>query len=86
MAETAARELAAAGMVTAEGRPSPWFTIHREATKGLTALAMRLRLGPQSRARKAPKTQVARLSAYELMALAEDDADDEPEADKEPLS
>jgi phage terminase small subunit len=82
MAERAACELAAAGPVTADGKRSPWWAIHREATKGLVMLAMRLRLSPQSRSRKAPKTQAARLSAYEKMALAEDD----DEADKAPLS
>ena len=49
MAEQAAGELQAGGMVTADGRVSPWFTIHQQATKSLTGLALRLRLGPQSR-------------------------------------
>ena len=52
MAEQAAGELQAGGMVTADGRVSPWFTIHQQATKSLTGLALRLRLGPQSRARR----------------------------------
>jgi hypothetical protein len=69
MAETAARELVAGGMVTADGRVSPWFAIHERATKGLTALALRLRLGPQSRAKKAPKTRPGPVSYYDRMTL-----------------
>ena len=52
MAEQAAGELQAGGMVTADGRVSPWVHDHGEATKSLTGLALRLRLGPQSRARR----------------------------------
>ena len=68
-AEVAASELQASGMVTADGRVSPWFTIHQHATKSLTMLALRLRLGPQSRAQRAPKTQAANVSFYERMTL-----------------
>jgi hypothetical protein len=80
MAEQAAGELAAQGMVTADGKVSPWFSIHQQATKGLTLLALRLRLGPQSRASKAPKTLVGELSYYDRRAL-EDGLDDEDEAE-----
>ena len=69
MAEQAAGELQAGGMVTADGRVSPWFTIHQQATKGLTGLALRLRLGPQSRTPKAPKTKPAAVSYYDRMTL-----------------
>jgi phage terminase small subunit len=69
MAEQAAGELQAGGMVTADGRVSPWFTIHQQATKSLTGLALRLRLGPQSRAPRAPKTKAATISYYERMTL-----------------
>jgi hypothetical protein len=69
MAERAAGELATGGMVTADGRVSPWFAIHERATKGLTALALRLRLGPQSRAKKAPKSKAGPVSYYERMTL-----------------
>jgi hypothetical protein len=75
MAETAAGVLTAQGMV-ADGRVSPWFAIHERATKGLTLLALRLRLGPQSRASKAPKTLPGELSYYDRRAL-EDGRDDE---------
>jgi hypothetical protein len=54
-------------MVTADGRVSPWFTIHHQATKSLTGLA--LRLGTQSRTPRAPKTQAATISYYERMTL-----------------
>jgi hypothetical protein len=76
MAETAAGKLAVAGMVTTDGKVSPWFSVHERATKGLTLLALRLRLGPQSRASKAPKTLAGELSYYDRRAL-EDGRDDE---------
>ena len=80
-AEVAASELQASGMVTAEGRVSPWFAIHQQATKSLTILALRLRLGPQSRATRAPKTKAAAVSYYERMQLEATRGDDsEPEA------
>lgn len=69
MAEQAAGELQAQGMVTADGKVSPWFTIHQQATKTLNALALRLRLGPQSRVNKAPKTRAGMVSYYERMML-----------------
>ena len=56
-------------MVTADGRVSPWFTIHHQATKSLTGLALRLQLGTQSRTPRAPKTQAATISYYERMTL-----------------
>src|SRR5262245_16618063 len=70
LAERAAAEMAAGSLVTADGRVSPWVSIHERATKSLIALALRLRLGPQSRADKAPKTlPAASLSYYERMML-----------------
>jgi hypothetical protein len=69
MAETAAGELAVSSMVTADGKVSPWFTIHQQATKALGGLALRLRLGPQSRAFKAPKKTAEPLSYYDRMTL-----------------
>jgi hypothetical protein len=73
MAEQAAGELAAQGMVTADGKVSAWFTIHAQATKGLSALALRLRLGPQQRSRKAPKTAPGTVSYYDRQELEADD-------------
>jgi hypothetical protein len=69
MAEEAAAALAERGMVTADGKISAWFTIHQQATKTVAMLALRLRLGPQSRAPRTPKRQAAVLSYYELSAL-----------------
>jgi hypothetical protein len=73
-AQTAAAELRAHGMVTADGKPSVWLSIHAMAVKGQALLALRLRLGPQSRAPRAPKTRPAPVSIYERMSLEDDDA------------
>jgi hypothetical protein len=69
MAERAAKVMDIEGMLKADGKPSGHFVIHREATRGLNALALRLRLGPQSRAQKAPRQKVATASYYERMEL-----------------
>jgi len=69
MCEQARGELAAQGMVTSNGKVSPWFSIHAQATKGLSGLALRLRLGPQSRASKAPKKIAGPVSYFERMEL-----------------
>jgi hypothetical protein len=73
LAEQAAGELAAAGPVTADGKVSGWFAIHERATRGLTLLALRLRLGPQSRASRAPKTMVGELSYCDRQRMERDD-------------
>jgi hypothetical protein len=70
MAEQAAGELAAQGMVV-DGKVSPWFSIHQQATKALGMLALRLHLAPQSRAHAAPKTLPATLSYYDRWSLEE---------------
>jgi len=78
MAETAAFHLGADGMVTPEGQVSPWFRIHREVSRELRTLAQRLRLDPKARGdKRAPKTQVGRVSYYEQMNLEgyDDDVD-----------
>jgi hypothetical protein len=52
MAETAAFELQQGGMVVIgkEGpKVSPWFAIHRDATRELRALSQRLQIGPRGR-------------------------------------
>jgi hypothetical protein len=69
MAETAAFHLGADGMVTADGKVSPWFTIHRDGTRELRALSQRLQIGPRGRTPKAPKTKAGAVSYYETMAL-----------------
>jgi len=77
--EDAAKQIEADGMVDVEGAPSAWTKIHLAASKNLATLAMRLQLCPSTRAPKAAKVQAAPLSAYEMMALDEDDdADTKP--------
>jgi hypothetical protein len=63
------------GKVTPDGRPSPWLSVYMQATKQLNGLALRLRLGPQSRASKAPKTLPRELSYYDEMAETEGEDD-----------
>jgi hypothetical protein len=60
------------GMVTADGKLSPWFTIHASATKTLNGLALRLRLGPQSRASKQSKKEPAPVSVYDRLRMQKD--------------
>jgi phage terminase small subunit len=75
MAETAAFHLGADGMVIngKEGpKVSPWFTIHRDATRELRALSQRLQLGPRGRTLKAPKVKPGSVSYYETMGLQGD--------------
>jgi hypothetical protein len=82
MCEVAAAEMAAQGMVTADGKVSSWFSIYERSTKALAGLALRLRLGPQSRAFKAPKKDAGPASFYDRMTLLEGDDDgDEAEAE-----
>jgi hypothetical protein len=77
MAEVAAGELAAGGMVTAGGKVSPWFSIHEKAVRSLAMLALRLHIAPQSRGHAAPKTLPASLSYYDRQKLEapDDEAD-----------
>jgi hypothetical protein len=69
MAESANVELQASGMLAPDGKPSPWFRIHLDCTKALSGLALRLRLGPQSRTPKAPKRKAGPLSYFDIMEL-----------------
>ena len=73
--EDAAKQIEADGMVDVEGAPSAWTKIYLAASKNLATLAMRLQLCPSTRAPKAAKVQAAPMSAYEMMALEDDDAD-----------
>ena len=84
IADRAAAEIATGELVDEHGRPSPWIAIAERASKQLVALSLRLRLGPQSRADKAPKTQPAdQLSYYDQMTLEGDDGDgDHPDRDR----
>jgi phage terminase small subunit len=80
MAERAAAELRTGGMVvkSKEGsKPSPWFTIHQAACKTLKDLSLRLKLSPQARHPKSPKSLPSGLSAYERLAMLDEGDDDE---------
>jgi hypothetical protein len=57
------------GMVTPDGKVSAWFAIHQQATKALSGLALRLRLGPQSRQQRQSKKTVGSTSYYDEMRL-----------------
>ena len=78
MAEKAVLEMQREGMVV-DGqhgpKVSPWFAIHRDATRELRALSQRLQLGPPGRTPKAPKTKAGPVSYYDVMQL---EGDDEP--------
>jgi hypothetical protein len=65
MAERAVQEL------QHKNAESRWLTMWEKATRAMVALALRLRISPQSRAPNAPKRE--KLSAYEKMALEKDD-------------
>jgi hypothetical protein len=71
MAEHAALQLEQR-MVTSDGRLSTWFTIHQTCTKTLSGLALRLRLGPQSRMRAQSKKTVPPMSYYDEMRAKKD--------------
>jgi phage terminase small subunit len=80
MAARAAEELRVGGMmVAAPGGPkvNPWFAVWREAAKVQKDLALRLKLSPQARHHKAPKSLPAPLTAYERLALEGDDDGEE---------
>ena len=66
--ERMATRMAVEGELDEKGRPSGAFTIHKEATKTLNSLALRLRVSPQARMQKAPKREVS-VSYYERMQL-----------------
>ena len=75
LCEQAAGELAATGVVVG-GKVSPWFTIYAAACKSITALSLRLRLGPQARQERAHKTTPGPVSFYDEMSLDEEGSDD----------
>ena len=83
VADLAGAELATGALVDEHGQPSPWIAIAERASKQLIALSLRLRLGPQSRMDKSPKTQAAKdLSYYDRMMLEGDDGDGDPDRDR----
>jgi phage terminase small subunit len=55
------------GMVTGDGKVSPWWRIHQDAGKAISGLALRLRIGPQSRMAKASSKEGPPPSYYDLM-------------------
>jgi phage terminase small subunit len=68
MAERAVQEL------QRDDAPVRWLTLWEKATRTMTALSMRLRISPQSRAPNTPKRE--KLSWYEKMALEQKDEED----------
>jgi hypothetical protein len=78
MAEEASEHLATQDLVV-DGKLNPWFVAHQMATKSLSGLALRLKVSPQARSPKAPKTRPMTLSYYEQQALLEEaDEDTKP--------
>ena len=71
LAEEAAQKLASEGAVV-EGKQNPWFAIHQASCKTVAILALRLRIGPQSRQPRAHKTTPGPVSAYEILDLEAD--------------
>jgi phage terminase small subunit len=76
LVEQAGEEMAAHGAVI-QDRPSPWVGIFVSATKTMNALALRLRISPQSRTSRAPKSQAAPSSFYDTWEPEEDEDDDD---------
>jgi len=74
LAEEAAAKLVEEGVVV-DGKPNPWFAVHQASCKTMNALALRLRLTPQSRSPRAPKTVPAPTSYYETLELEANDDD-----------
>jgi hypothetical protein len=66
--ERMAVRMSVEGELDEKGKPSGAFTIHKEATKTLNSLALRLRVSPQARMQKAPKREVA-VGYYERVQL-----------------
>jgi hypothetical protein len=79
-AKEARLQLETGGYVIDGNKPSPWVAIHQAALKNQALLALRLRLGPQSRSSKAPKSKPVSMSYYDLQNL-EREANGEDETD-----
>jgi phage terminase small subunit len=65
LAETAASELARAGVVLPDGKLSPWFSVHSQTTKMIAVLAARLKIGPSTREKRQSKKTPAPVSVYD---------------------
>jgi phage terminase small subunit len=72
LGEQAALELRQQGAVL-NGKPSPWIVIQEKAVRAMVSLSMRLRLSPQARAVRTSLPPPRPLSAYEKMAIEDDD-------------
>ena len=77
LAERMAARLAVEGEITEQGKVNPAVAIHREATKVLNGLALRLRLSPQARMQRVPKRELRSVSYYEKMDLLGEAAGDD---------
>jgi phage terminase small subunit len=72
LAEQAAFELARDGVVLADGKPSPWFSVHASTTKQIGVLAARLKISPSTRERRQSKKEAAPVSFYDRMRMQKD--------------
>jgi hypothetical protein len=78
MAGDAATMLATDGPVTADGKPSPWLTVHAQMTKAMLGLSHRLRLSPQGRSPTNPSRPSQPVSYYDRRKLEGYSADPLP--------
>jgi hypothetical protein len=78
-AQEARVQLEATGLVGPDNKPSPWIAIYRQASRDQALWAMRLRIGPQARAPRAPKSQAKPMSVYDEMTLLRSDDDGDGE-------
>lgn len=76
LSQEAYREMRAHGRVL-DGRPSPWLVISEKATRTMSALAPRLRLGPS--ARTDPKTTARQMNGRPASIYSTLGWDDEEE-------
>jgi hypothetical protein len=60
------------GIVAPDGKLSAWVTAHATAVKNMNALALRLRLTPQSRQVKVSRKAAVTANAYDEMRLTPD--------------
>jgi hypothetical protein len=57
------------GLVAPDGKVAPWHALHASTVKSMNGLALRLRLGPQSRALKQSKKTIGTVGYYDRMAV-----------------
>jgi hypothetical protein len=68
LCEVAMAEMTAHGVVDGD-KPSAWFGVYQQSVRSLALMAMRLRLGPQSRTRFSPKTRPQSMSFFDKQRL-----------------